>query len=38
MGLSPGPGRGLLAWMPDAAGYARVRAVCREVLARLAAA
>ena len=36
MGLSPGPARGLLAWMPDAPGYARVRAVCREALARLA--
>jgi uncharacterized SAM-binding protein YcdF (DUF218 family) len=35
MGLSAAPPRGLLAWMPDPRGYARVRAVSREVLARL---
>ena len=34
MGLQAGPPRGVLAWMPDAPGYARVRAVCREALAR----
>ena len=34
MGLQAGPPSGPLAWMPDAPGYARMRAVCREALAR----